>query len=403
MDAQGAPLSDTSTTIDRDVLIVGGGIGGLACALALAKAGFTSTVLERQDSFSSEGAGIQIGPNGSAVLAQLGVLERLLPESSRPEAISISDGRSGRELASLPLGDTIELHHGAPYLVAHRADLHAALVDAVRDEPNISLHMPVEIIAVREDGEAMVASDRAGYNWRSHAVAGADGLRSFVRYQYINRSPLRSAGKSAVRAIIPIGDVPDGIRSDVVGVWLHPGAHVVHYPIRNGGELAIVVVVEDGAALEGWALPADAVDIQNAVRNFARPVRSLIGSVLQWRKWGLYELPLPGRMVHGRVGLVGDAAHPILPFLAQGGVMALEDGLTFAQCFADNRSDVRAAFRSYEHIRLPRVRRVQAASKRNGQIYHLSGAFAAARDMTLRTLRSRQLSAQYDWLYGWSV
>ena len=381
-------------------LIAGGGIGGLATALALARYGIASHVLEKRSEYPAEGAGIQIGPNGGRVLAWLGVSEALRTSAGIPDCIRVHKGSSGELLSRLPLGTRIARRHGASYWVLHRADLHAALLEAARSSRFISLSTGADVTGVRQDESTVTVETSDGRSLEGQGLIAADGLWSDLRQQLFDTDAPVFANRSAARAVLPVLDVPKGITTNDVGIWLGTRAHVVHYPVRGGTELALVVVREDIEPAAGWNSKADGPWVRDGVSAFAPVLRELVAAVPAWRKWGLYDLPKPQQLVRGKVALVGDAAHPVLPFLAQGGVMALEDGMTLAQAVATH-DNVEAAFAAYQVARRTRVTRVQAASRRNGRIYHLGGAMAAARNMTLRTVPAAILMAQYDWLYGW--
>lgn len=388
---------------DARILIAGAGIGGLTAALALARRGIPSHVLERRPYFAPEGAGIQIGPNGGHVLASLGLRDALRKFVGVPELIRVYAGRSGELLCRLPLGSHIEKRFGAPYWVAHRADLHSVLLEAVRSEKLITLTLGAGVMDVRPDPSGVRAVIADGRQLTGAGLIAADGLWSDLRSRLFNSSskPIFS-GRSAARAVLPAGAAPAGFKTGDVGVWLAPKAHVVHYPVRGGRELALVVVYESTKPNADWNAEVPADQVREAVHVFAPALQDLIAMVPEWRQWGLYDLPDRQKFVEGRVALLGDAAHPILPFLAQGGVMALEDGVTLAQCIA-RYGDVTRAFAAYQSARSKRVARVQKASRRNGQIYHFGGVAAALRDMALRAIPGSLLMARYDWLYGWRL
>ncbi len=382
------------------ILIAGGGIGGLATALALAGRGIASRVLERDAAPSEAGAGIQIGPNGMRVLDALGVAARLESVACAPQSIRVFDGPTGRLLTNLPLGSWIEDRHGAPYRTFHRADLRAALLARAAGEPLVEISAPFEAADVAQDADGARVSAKSGETVRGQGLVGADGLWSRVRRAVAPAGPGR-ARRAAARALIEADRAPPIFAAPSIGVWLAPGAHVVHYPVRAGRLVAAVVVFEEEGVASSWDTACPAGEAARRVAGFAPELRGFIGRFDGWRKWPLFEpAPLP-RWSNGRVTLLGDAAHPVLPFFAQGGVLALEDAVTLADCVARHGADIPAAFAAYERTRRPRAARVQAASRHNGWIYHLSGAMALARNAYLRARDPRKLIAAYDWLYGW--
>ncbi len=382
------------------VLISGGGIGGLAAALALARTGTDVRVFEKRAKPNEDGAGIQIGPNGTRILQSLGLADHLRPKVTTPKALYVHDGPMGVRVAELPLGDWLAERHGAPYWVAHRADLHAALSSAVDAHPLIELRHGIEIENTETYTDEVLARSSGKIVGAGDVLIAADGLRSTLRQSLFGARQPRYSGKSAARTVIGMNQVPKGIAQDSVSIWLAPKGHVVHYPVLGGRELAIVVIRNDLAVDEGWATAVNDDWVKDAVQDFATPVRNLIAASGSWRKWALFELPPIKTWTADRVVLLGDAAHPVLPFLAQGAVLALEDALTLARCLSDGET-VRKALRSYQTQRSQRAQSVQAASRRNGQIYHLDGPMRQARNMTLTVSPPKRIMASYDWLYGW--
>ncbi len=383
------------------MLIAGGGIGGLATALTLARQGIESIVLERRAVFSEAGAGIQLGPNGMRILRQLGVDSHLAPDAARPDALTAYRGRDARVLSRMPLGRDIEARHGAPYWVAHRADLQKALLAAVADEPLISVVTGCDVTAVTQSDDGVRIVSRCNGELKAPGLIAADGVWSTVRRDVLLAPPAPGARHTAARTVIPAEMLPPLFQANEVGVWLAPAAHVVHYPVRAGREVAVIVVVEGTWLGDDWSSPADLAEVLSHLHGFSPVLQEFISLGREWRKWSLAAVPPLRQWSEGRVTLLGDAAHPPVPFLAQGGVMALEDAVTVADALAAAKGDVAAAFRAYEQVRKPRIARVLAASIENGRIYHHSGLMAAARDLTLRLVPPRRILARYDWLYGW--
>ncbi|MGE0855274.1 MAG: FAD-dependent monooxygenase, partial [Hyphomicrobiaceae bacterium] len=289
----------TDTAVSRSrlpVLIAGAGIGGLACALSLARRGFAVHVHERRAVFEPEGAGIQIGPNGTRILRSLGLLERLDMLAGKPDAIHVRNGVSGATLARLPLGAWIAERHGAPYWVLHRQDLHGALLAAVRAEPSISLLMDSEIIGVTETNDGVSVETRAATAGQPTMGAGlivADGLRSRLRDEVFDVPPLAFAGRSAARAVIDADYVPEPLRENAVGLWLAPRAHVVHYPVRGGRQTAVVFVRKDDTASDDWSTIVPQGWIDEVASALASEARQLLAVPKQWKKWALYTLKPP--------------------------------------------------------------------------------------------------------------
>jgi salicylate hydroxylase len=385
----------------RPLVIAGGGIGGLTLGLALAKRGIASTILERAEAFSEAGAGIQLGPNAVRLLQNLGAAVPLSPMVACPQDITVFDGASGEPLARLPLGEWIAQRHGAPYWVAHRADLQAALLAVARASSLIEIVTAFKVVGFDETPKGINVVGEDGRTVHGALLVGADGLWSAVRQRLWPSRGLTFAGKTAARTLLPARSVPRPFSDPLVGVWLAPRCHVVHYPVRCGEEVAVVVIGNEHWMGRGWSTTADRQSILSKLVAFAPALRCALASASEWRKWAVYDPSPLGRWSRGLATLLGDAAHPILPFLAQGGAMAIEDAEALAASVATHPSDAASALSQYERARRHRVRRVQSASRQSGRIYHLAGPLAAARNFVLRTLPGGRIMSRYDWLYGW--
>lgn len=384
-------------------LIAGGGIGGLASAIALAQRGIDVRVCERRAEFPEEGAGIQIGPNGTRVLQQLGVAEFLEGKVASPDALVVHDGATGRELTRLPLGSWLAKRHGSPYWTAHRRDLHSALRMRAESEPRITLSRATEIVSCRNEPNAVAAVTGSGETLQASLLVAADGLWSSLRRSIASETAIPTpVGKTAFRSVTAAENMPAELDRNAVHIWLSPGAHAVHYPVTGGRDVALVVIADDPTLSEGWDAPAATEAVKDKMRAFAPSLRSLANSTQTWRRWSLYRLPNLTRWTSGRAALLGDAAHPMLPFLAQGAVMALEDAVTLASRVAVSNGDVERALHAYEQARHPRVSKVIDASIRNGRIYHMHGAIALARNAVMKFRPPERVMAGFDWLYGWA-
>jgi salicylate hydroxylase len=387
----------------RELLIAGGGIAGLALGLALAKLQIPSHILERQQGFSEAGAGIQIGPNGSRILEALGVLHTLMPLVGAPESIEIKDAATGRQITRLPLGSWIQARHQAPYITLHRKDLHATLLDKVCAEPLIRLSMTKEVVALKENTGAIEVRCADGSVHEANGLIGADGIWSNVRsLSRLSGTPPKPAGYIAARTVIQAAAFsPNESTRKNTHLHLSPKFHAVHYPVRGGHEIALVVILKGGGADRDWNTPAPAGLLAPVIASASPNLAFLLRQAPEWRTWTLHGLkPEPGA-ARGRIALIGDAAHPILPFLAQGGVLALEDAITLAAAIARKPGAIPAALAMYAEARRARVRRVVRASRLNGRVYHMSGPLMLARNFTLSRSDPERLMAGYDWLYGW--
>lgn len=387
------------------VAIAGAGIAGLAAALSLARKGLASIVLERRPELSEAGAGIQIGPNGMRVLQALGVADALAPLAGKPQSIVISSGASGRVLAEMPLGSFMTERYGAPYWVAHRADLQRVLAAKVDAAGNglIELRTGHEVTGW-QDSEGRLTVDIAGHEpIPARALIGADGIWSAVRRRMFPAAGLHYAGKMAARCVIPATLAEGRIAAAKTGVWLGHDAHVVHYPVSGGAAIAVVAIIDEITERPrrwGTDIPRDHVLAR--LEPFARELRHFAGHGKGWQAWSLYDPTPLLSWSQGAVVLIGDAAHPILPFLAQGGVLALEDAVMLAARLAAAPHDIPATFKAFEHSRRDRVARVQNAARTNGRIYHMRGLSEIARDSALAFVPPKRLMAGLDWLYGWT-
>lgn len=382
------------------ILIAGGGIGGLALALGLARAGRESVVLEARPQFGTAGAGIQLGPNGVRVLSALGVSRALQPLAGQPEAIAVFRGDTGRRITDLPLGGWIAHRHGAPYWVVHRADLHDALRAAAERNPLITLRTGFTVRLARRDVEGLRVQSDAETSVTGAALVGADGLWSAVRRMVAPEGTPVFAGASASRCVLP-AEAAGALPMNAVGIWLSPSAHVVHYPVRGGRELAVVVIAKEAWESRAWDVEADRAHVLGKVVGFHSSLRAVLERAAQWRRWSLHKLPQLSAWSRDRVVLMGDAAHPMFPYLAQGGVMALEDAWCLARAIGASRGVEERAIEEFVSERKARAAKVQAASARNGRIYHMAPPLSLARDAVLGAVPGHVLMSRLDWLYGW--
>jgi salicylate hydroxylase len=388
-------------------IIAGAGIGGLAAAIALSQAGLKVAIYEKTDKLEEFGAGLQISPNATRLLSRLGVLERVRELSSRPQAVWALRGSDNATLMRLPLHDA-ERRWGAEYLVIHRADLQRALVEAVRGRSGIELSLGAAVTGFVAAGDTLSVGLRRGLaTARDEAdlLIGADGLRSRVRDGMGFGAPDQAdfTGHVAYRAIVNAEDAdPRWTRSEIV-LRLGPEAHLVQYPLRRGSIINLVATIRSawrsGAPDQEWDGAADRSALERAFAGWSKEARALIGAPAQWRAWPLYCRPSIPSFSLGRAALVGDAAHPMVPFLAQGAAQAIEDAGALRRIVAGTQ-DIPTALALYSRDRAERAARVQREALRQGRIYHLDAPFAFARDMAMRMLGPHHLGRRYDWLYG---
>lgn len=378
--------------------MAGAGIGGLSAALALARAGQRVTVLERSAQFAPVGAGIQLGPNAMKVLAQWGLQDAVLAKACLPEAIAVHSATTGRSISRMLLGQAVQQRYGQVYACVHRADLHNMLLQAVLSEQNIDVRCdaPVHSVDLPSTEGVQVRIGAAGDSAQpitltADALVAADGLWSTVRQQVFADGAPRPTGHAAYRVLVPMQAVPRTWTATQVGLWWGSKVHVVHYPVRSGDFLNLVVLSEQPAAqaTASWAQPAEHAQVvgsMGGIGSVCAPLRELLACVpasgAQWQSWHLYDRPAAAAWSKGSVALLGDAAHPMLPYLAQGAAMAIEDAAVLAQQVAAQDS-WHSALQHYEQLRRPRCERVVVMARRNGKIFHLAQPWATVRDAVL--------------------
>lgn len=391
----------------RTIVIAGAGIGGLTTALALAEHGFRTIVIEQAERVEAIGAGIQLSPNATRVLIDLGLADRLRAVAMTPSAIRVLRADSADEIVSIPLTD-IEERYGAPYWVIHRGDLVGALLAAARDNPEISLELGarVETFASHPNGVTVKALRRhSAVDAQGSALIGADGIWSAVRAGLGDADPPRFTKRVAFRAMVPADMAPPHMRTNDVKLWLGRKSHVVHYPVQAGNTINVVAITVEDWKQPGWTTEAKPNEVlaRFPAGPWSRHLRDLLGIPERWMKWALAERPVPRRWGDEQTTLLGDAAHPMLPFLAQGAAMAIEDAAVLAARLGGNPDDPAAGLRAYEADRRARTARVQKAARKTGSVYQYGGPDATARDIVMRMLGGARLRNRYDWIYSWRV
>jgi len=392
----------------RTIIVAGAGIGGLTAALALAEKGFRIVVCEQSERLQETGAGLQLSPNATRILFALGLKERLAPQAVVPQAISIRSARSGREIGGVTLGPQIEFRYGTPYWAMHRADLQAALLAAALDHSDIVFRLGTRLEDFVVHAHGATVELRRGVKAeqeRGIALIGADGLWSRTRARLGDRQAPQFSGRSAFRALVPAESVSEEWRAPVVRLWLAREAHLVHYPVSGGSRINIVAIVADRKPEREWNAPASREQLLRrfAGRAWARPARAILEAPDAWLKWSLFEMPPRPQWGQGAMTLLGDAAHPMLPFLAQGAAMAIEDAAMLAHCLSAPDVAVEPALRRYEGLRRARTAEVQRAARQAGKIYHLGGPLAFLRNRSLQMMGREKLRERYDWLYDWRI
>ena len=390
------------------MVISGGGIGGLAAALACARAGWTVDLLEQSPVFGEVGAGIQLGPNVVKVLETLGVGDALRRVAAFPRHLEVRNATTTERLGVLPLGQTAVQRYGAAYATVARADMHQLLLEAVRAQGGVDLHLDSRVIGITQNDLGVRVETVQDQVFDAPLLVGADGLWSMVRKQVVeNDAAPRVTGHLAFRAMLPQSALPASLRTQIVTAWMGPDFHAVHYPVRSGEWLNVVCIVNGKVSgdPQSWDHSANANELRSRMSQARGPLRDLIYAIDQWRLWPLTDrTPMASAAEHakGRIALLGDAAHPMRPYLAQGAGMAIEDAAALARCLGEMSAkvpdQVPQALMRYANLRWQRNARVQARAIRNGEIYHLKGVKQLGRDIALKLLGARLMDV--PWLYN---
>ncbi len=385
------------------VAIAGGGIGGLAAALALTRSGHKVELFEKTAAFSEVGAGIQLGPNATRLLQIWGLASDLRACSYSPERLQVKDAATSRVLGELALGSSMAARYGAPYLTLHRADLHGMLLHAVQ-QTAVVLQTDISVQSFQQTPQAVSLQTSHGVQ-NTDVLLGADGLWSSARQQLLNDGSPRPTGHLAYRALIKQADLPQPLRSQNVTAWLGTNMHTVQYPVRGGEWLNVVAFIhgELPGDFHNWDHSANAADLRDALQGSCAALQDLLHAAPDWRLWPLFDRPpMQGAHQHaqGRVALLGDAAHPMRPYLAQGAGMAIEDAADLSLALKDvTPQSATDALQQYAAKRWPRNARVQGRALRNGQIFHARGPVRWGRDVAMRLMGERLLDM--PWLYGY--
>ena len=385
---------------DEQVLIVGGGIGGLTAALALARQGIRSQVIEQAAAFKEIGAGIQLGPNVFRMFARLGLIEPISALAVFPENLVMLDSISGEEVTRIPLGDAFRRKFHYPYALIHRADLHNVLLEHCRKSNLIRLDAAQKVVDLAETSGVITAKTANGKDYRGAALIGADGLWSTIREFVVGDGKPKPAGHIAYRAVLPTMEIPEQYRWRNMTLWAGEKVHFVLYPLRTGELYNLVAVFHSNRYEEGWDSFGDPAELHERFAATCAPVRMLLAKIESWRMWVLCDRPPVKDWSRGRVTLLGDAAHPMLQYLAQGACMAVEDAVCLADKAVEMNGDYAKAFRAYQAARYLRTGRVQIMARVYGEFYHAGGVAKELRNLMLGSRTPDDAMTGLDWLYG---
>ena len=386
------------------ILVAGGGIGGLAVTLGLGQKGFAVSVFEQSSEFSEIGAGIQLGPNAFYCFDYLQIGDAARDKAVFIDQLRMMDALTGEELVNLPLDEPFRKRFGNPYAVVHRGDLHKTLLEACQAQGNVSLHANSQVQKYNQDGSGVRVTLANGESHEGSALVGADGLWSAVRTQVAGDSKPRVSGHTSFRSVIPTEQMPEELRWNAATLWAGPRVHLVHYPLSDWKVFNLVITCHNDAPEPVAGKPVSHDEVRQYFTHIHPMAQQIIEHGQDWKYWVLCDRDPIENWVDGRVALLGDAAHPMLQYYAQGACMAMEDAVCLAHEVERFSGDIEKAFPSYLDKRLVRTTRVQVGSRVVGEhIYHPDGAHAKTRNAILRSLSTEDMHDRMGWLYGWTI
>jgi 3-hydroxybenzoate 6-monooxygenase len=385
-------------TAPLNILVAGGGIGGLCAAYVLAQGGHHVAVLEQQANFGEIGAGIQLGPNIFRMFDYLGLTEAINDVAFFPPAMGMNDVRTGEEVVHVPLGDAVKAVYGYPYGLIYRVDLHNVFLEACRKLPNVELRTSSKAESFEQDEKSVTLKLTSGETLRGDALIGADGLWSRIRESIVGDGKPRVSGHIAYRAVLKREDVPKHLWNDEVVLWGGEKTHLVHYPLRRGELFNLVAVFHSNKYDEGWNTFGDTAELNERFAHAVPQVKELLGKIETWKMWVLCDREPVKNWSSGRVTLLGDAAHPMLQYLAQGAGQAIEDSVVLGEALKST-SDVAEALRKYQQARYLRTGRVQLTARFYGDIYHAAGVTRELRNTMFQSGKESAGFAGLKWMY----
>ena len=381
------------------VIVAGGGIGGLSAALGLANKGCDVTVLEQADRFGEIGAGIQIGPNAFHAMDYLGVGDAGRAKAVYIDRLVMMDGMTGAEIAHIPVGEAFRQRFGNPYAVIHRSDLHGVLLDACRAHASITLVNRQRVVGYEHTAAGAKVRTEAGSTFESDAVVGCDGVRSKIREQLTGGDPLRLSGHVAYRAVLPIEKMPEDLRWNAATLWAGPKCHMVHYPLQGWKTFNLVATFQGEIESVGVNEPGNREEILSRFGHIVPKARKLLEIPTEWRRWVLGDREPIENWTEGRVTLLGDAAHPMHQYFAQGACMAMEDAVCLADQVERCQGNFTSAFLAYQENRIVRAYRVVLSARMLGRLYHAEGVERKIRNSVLGAKSANEFYDGLQWLY----
>ena len=386
------------------VIVAGGGIGGLAAALALVRQGFEVTVLEQAPEIGEIGAGIQLGPNAFHAFDALGVGDKARGRAVHTDYMVMHDAIDEYQVGKIETGEAFRKRFGNPYAVIHRVDVHLSLLEGAQETGKVEFHTNTRIVSVEQDeaGKTVTAIDQNGKRWTGQALIGADGGKSVVRQQYVNDPP-RVTGHVVYRAVVDKKDFPVDLQWNAASLWAGPKCHLVHYPLR-GGEQYNVVVTFHSRQQETWGVTdGSKEEVESYFQGISPKARQLIELPKSWKRWATADREPIGNWVFGRATILGDAAHPTTQYMAQGACMAMEDAVTLGEALRVCNKDWDTALQLYQKNRITRTARIVLSGREMGRLYHAAGVERLIRNSLWKGRSQERFYDAIEWLYGWNV
>ncbi|ROT44088.1 3-hydroxybenzoate 6-monooxygenase [Pusillimonas sp. NJUB218] len=389
-----------TNTAKQKVIIVGGGIGGLAAALSLSRQGLEILLLEQADQIGEIGAGIQLGPNAFAALDALGVGQAARNRAVFTDHTTMMDAIDATEVVRIETGEKFRERFGNPYAVIHRADIHLSILEAVQDNPLIKFKTSTHVENVKVGPNGVEVTDTKGEVYKADAVVGCDGVKSVIRARTIGAQH-RVTGHVVYRAVVERDNMPEDLRINAPVLWAGPRCHLVHYPLRAGKQYNLVVTFHSRDQEEWGVREGSKEEVLSYFQGIHPRPAQMLDRPTSWRRWATADADPVEAWGNGRCTLLGDAAHPMTQYMAQGACMAIEDAVTLGEAFAKAEGDLDAAFRLYESVRIPRTARVVWSTREMGRIYHAKGVERQVRNLLWKGKTQEQFYTQLEWLYGW--
>lgn len=391
-----------NSSSDLPVIVAGGGIGGLAAALALVRQGFQVQVLEQAPEIGEIGAGIQLGPNAFHAFDALGIGDKARGRAVYTDFMVMHDAIDEYQVGKIPTGEAFIQRFGNPYAVIHRVDVHKSLLEGAVETGRVEFHTNTRAERIEQDASGVTVHCANGKSWRGQALIGADGVKSVVREQFVG-DPARVTGHVVYRAVVDKKDFPEELQWNAASIWVGPHCHLVHYPLR-GGEQYNVVVTFHSRNQEEWGITEGSKEeVQSYFQGICPKARLLIDLPKSWKRWATADRDPIAQWNYGRVTLLGDAAHPTTQYLAQGACMALEDAVTLGEALRVHGNDWEKALDLYQRSRVARTARIVLSAREMGRIYHAKGVERMIRNDLWKGRTAERFYDAMEWLYGWNV